>query len=381
MKRHCSVRLALGLVAIAASACGPLPSGPPRTPWRPFTIGNGFVEGNAPAIAGTTSGDGTIFAFTSSASNLVPGDTNNAADLFVRDAATETTTRIVSGVSSRPSISADGRFVSIEGNALVYDRQTSTLLDLGVTAVGTEGTAWVSQSGTEAVFGVGGSIFGPSGMSCWIRSLDLAPATKCNPDPSVSTGFLSASSDLDRIVVQITPAIGTPSVALIDRSAGSITTITGATAAFGQVPISPNGRYVAWAAPLSASPPFPTTIMVFDTQTGIISEFEPANVPDGLIVPQAISDDGHSVLALAQATNLVNGDTNGTTDVFRLDVAAGTATRVSLTQSGSQLASQSFTVANPSATDSTFTHVALCTADPLSTVDTNGHLDCTLVPF
>lgn len=382
MRRSRTLGAALGLaVALIGTACGPGPSGPSTTPWRPFTVGNGLVEGNAPAIAGATSGDGTVFAFTSNASNLVPGDTNNLADLFVRDEVAGTTTRIVTGVSGGTAISADGRFVSIDGDAKVYDRQTSTLIDLGVTAVGTEGEPWVSSSGTEAVFGLGGSIIGPSGMTCWIRPLNLGPAAKCNPDPSVNTGFLSASADLDRIVVQIAPLAGLPYVALIDRSAGTLTPVTGATASFGRVPISPNGRYVAWPAQLSTSAPFPTTIMVFDAQTGLVSTFTPATAPDGMTLPQAISDDGHSVLALSQATNLVAGDTNAVPDVFRIDVSANTAVRVSLTQAGVQLLSQSYTMGHPSATDSTFTHVALCATDPLSALDTNGQPDCTLVSF
>ncbi|TAH16985.1 MAG: calcium-binding protein, partial [Oscillatoriales cyanobacterium] len=64
-------------------------------------------------------------AFRSSASNLVPGDTNNTDDIFVRDLSTNTTTRVVvysagnqqNGYSNTPSISADGRFVTFDSDA------------------------------------------------------------------------------------------------------------------------------------------------------------------------------------------------------------------------------------------------------------------------
>ncbi len=80
-------------------------------------IGNSFL----PSI----SGDGRFVAFTSNAPNLVPGDTNNGEDIFVRDLSTNTTTRVsvdsagnqAIGNSGRPSISADGRFVAFASDA------------------------------------------------------------------------------------------------------------------------------------------------------------------------------------------------------------------------------------------------------------------------
>jgi Tol biopolymer transport system component len=77
--------------------------------------GNG-VSGGTPPI----SADGRYVAFASYASNLVNGDTNDQADIFVRDTQTGTTSRLSvdsSGVqgnsySSSPSISADGRCVA-----------------------------------------------------------------------------------------------------------------------------------------------------------------------------------------------------------------------------------------------------------------------------
>jgi Tol biopolymer transport system component len=68
------------------------------------------------------SADGRFVAFTSIASNLVPGDTNGQFDTFVRDRATGTTTareRLLDRAevhdgTYRPSISADGRYVAFE---------------------------------------------------------------------------------------------------------------------------------------------------------------------------------------------------------------------------------------------------------------------------
>ncbi|MET0853608.1 MAG: hypothetical protein ABWY30_03185, partial [Microterricola sp.] len=68
---------------------------------------------------------GRFVAYSSDASNLVPGDTNGAADVFVVDRQTNITTRVsvasdgteASGSSSSASISADGRFVTYWSDA------------------------------------------------------------------------------------------------------------------------------------------------------------------------------------------------------------------------------------------------------------------------
>jgi Tol biopolymer transport system component len=75
------------------------------------------------------SADGRFVAFASAASNLVPGDTNGAEDLFVRDRLLGVTTRVSvgssggegNGASFDPEISADGRFVAFTSEASNLD--------------------------------------------------------------------------------------------------------------------------------------------------------------------------------------------------------------------------------------------------------------------
>ena len=101
-------------------------------------------------------------AFQSGASNLVPGDTNGAGDIFVYDRQTPHTIERVSvasdgtqgnGSSLGPSLSADGRYVTFYSNAsnlvpgdtngasdvFVYDRQTGMIERVSVAADGTQG--------------------------------------------------------------------------------------------------------------------------------------------------------------------------------------------------------------------------------------------------
>jgi len=111
------------------------------------SIASDGAQGNAGTSSDLSiSSDGRIVVFTSSASNLVSGDTNGQKDVFVRDRQTATTTRVSvnsSGVeadhgASDCSLSADGRYVSFSSfsenlisqaplnfeHVFVHDRQT-----------------------------------------------------------------------------------------------------------------------------------------------------------------------------------------------------------------------------------------------------------------
>jgi Tol biopolymer transport system component len=77
------------------------------------------------------SADGRYVAFTSTATNLVTGDINGVADIFVRDLVANTTTlasratgaggTVSDSVSGQPSISADGQFVAFVSDSHLLD--------------------------------------------------------------------------------------------------------------------------------------------------------------------------------------------------------------------------------------------------------------------
>jgi archaellum component FlaF (FlaF/FlaG flagellin family) len=84
------------------------------------SVASDGTEGNSDSGGGTISADGRYVAFESAASNLVPGDTNEVADIFLHDRLTGQTTRVSvasDGTQGNdhswwPSISADGRYVA-----------------------------------------------------------------------------------------------------------------------------------------------------------------------------------------------------------------------------------------------------------------------------
>ena len=138
------------------------------------------------------SGDGRYVAFHSAATNLVPGDTNNSTDAFVRDVVAETTTRVsVSSAGEQADspqieqgggveISDDGRYVVFASYApnlvsdpipmcpwagdeipcqqvYVHDRHTGSTTLVSVSPEGSPGdghsnAAWISDDGRYVSF-------------------------------------------------------------------------------------------------------------------------------------------------------------------------------------------------------------------------------------
>jgi Tol biopolymer transport system component len=108
---------------------------------RRVSINSQGVEANGWSYRFALSGDGRMVAFTSVATNLTPDDHNGSADIFIHDRLTGQTELISSGThgvpangwSDWPDISSDGRFVTFSSAAsdLVYgdtNNQVDTFL-------------------------------------------------------------------------------------------------------------------------------------------------------------------------------------------------------------------------------------------------------------
>jgi len=89
------------------------------------SVGSGGVQGNGSSFFASISARGRFVAFFSDASNLVEGDTNGTADVFLHDRRTGKTKRVslssngaqANGGSGGPSISANGRFLAFPSAA------------------------------------------------------------------------------------------------------------------------------------------------------------------------------------------------------------------------------------------------------------------------
>src|SRR6478736_4210329 len=89
------------------------------------TVSTTGTTASTSTVQSDLSGLGRFVAFATTANNVVTGDTNNESDVFVRNTLSETTTRVsvstagtqANGVSDQPSISYDGRWVAFRSTA------------------------------------------------------------------------------------------------------------------------------------------------------------------------------------------------------------------------------------------------------------------------
>jgi Tol biopolymer transport system component len=111
------------------------------------SIAENGALGNSSSFDPSMNSTGSIVAFTSYATNLVPGDTNNYSDVFVRDIANGMTKRISvsfngaqgNANSGRPAISPNGTvvgFVSYLDNFMVPGMDTNNTLDTFIAVTG-----------------------------------------------------------------------------------------------------------------------------------------------------------------------------------------------------------------------------------------------------
>lgn len=174
---------------------------------------------NAPSI----SGDGMRVAFESEADNLVDGDTNRQADIFVADRAESTIQRVsvssdgveANGASRSPVLSENGRFVMFqssasnlvsddtdeEWNVFLHDLQSGTTTRLWSEEISGEyspgeGQYAISNDGRHAVIAYVGGLLLCETVSghCQLEELNLAGSTPNWPSISDEGRYVVFSS-------------------------------------------------------------------------------------------------------------------------------------------------------------------------------------------
>lgn len=319
--------LLLGLAAPAAAA----------TTRRLSVRSNGAQGSGGYADQPATAGRARWVAFASGFPNLVPGDTNGVGDIFVRDTVTGKTTRVsvssaeaqANDESSAPAISADGRFVAFSSTAtnlvpgdtngtvdvFLRDRKKGTTRRISVATGGTQGNGSsispaISADGGLIAFASWASDLVPNDTNGFADVFVHARVAKTTVRVSVRTGgpFLVQGNGDAR-----EPAIDAEGVAVAFAS-DATNLVTGDT----------NGATDIFAVTLRGG----TVRRVSITANG-----SQANGPSA--APSLASGGGVVVFA-SDATNMVPNDTNGAADVFVRSLIGETTRRVSLRANGGQ---------------------------------------------
>jgi Tol biopolymer transport system component len=278
------------------------------------------------------SNDGRYVAFRSRATNLVSGDTNGVADVFVHDRQTGTTQRVTVSGGDQPRISGSGRYVVYVApnfSVNVYDR------DLGTTESLTSGTPRasapdISDDGRYVVFQLVGGDTGPP-ATAELVDREANTSRKIPQDQIFAAGPV-LSGDGRVVVVQTVESTGFDMFAYrlvaYDVSTGATqevaVTAAGAPVSGGGwygTDVSTDGRFVVFTtndALTSADTNNGPDIYVRDMhaeKTFLVGADKFGHAP-GDEFTGAISADGRYVAFVSAAPDIVGKDTNKHDDVF-----------------------------------------------------------------
>ncbi|HOW34209.1 MAG TPA: Ser-Thr-rich GPI-anchored membrane family protein [Methanoregulaceae archaeon] len=359
------------------------------------SVSTNGTQGNGASTSLSISADGRYVAFSSSASNLVPNDTNGMSDVFVHDRLTGNTSRVsvnstgvqgdvAAGYGSalNPSISADGRYVSFDSGStnlvngdtngrtdvFVHDRLTGNTSRVSVNATGVQGDGdsaissisadgryvAFSSSATNLVAGDTNTVFDVFVHDRLTRNTSRVSVSTGGAEGNSGSGGPSISADGRYVAFASTASNLVLSdyntevdIFVRDRLKGTTTLVSqsssGTTGNRGSYSpsISADGRYIVFDSPaytlIDGHVGEYWDVFVRDQVLGtttLVSVNSSGIQGNNASSTHSLSPDGRYIAFGSDATNLVNGDTNWMNDIFIRDMQTGAITRVSVSTSG-----------------------------------------------
>ena len=358
------------IVVLGALAAAGAPSAHAQEMWK-VSVDSAGVGGDGPSGRSDLSRTGRYVAFDSRASNLVAGDTNGFSDVFWHDRKTGLTVRVsvdsqgvqANGESSHPSISADGRYVAFHSLAdNLVSSDINQAADVFVRDVLTGSTTRVSlgEFGNEAddhssnasISGDGSRVAFQSAatnlsfddlattIDIFVRDRVLNTTTLCSrgeagkpangnsSGPSLSAdgthvAFESYSDnitssdtngDLDVYVYDLVSRVSL-------NASRSMSGPPGNRASYG-AQLSADAGFVAFTSGATDLVPADTNstndIFRFDLQTGAMVRVSvgPWGEGNGSSGGCSIADDGRSIAFFSNSSNLTPQDPNQVRDIF-----------------------------------------------------------------
>ena len=335
------------------------------------SVSSDGAEANGASYEPTLSDDGRFVAFYSHASNLVAGDTNVSPDIFVHNRETGVTSLVSvnsDGIQGNrpsfyPALSVDGRFVAFSSQStnlvaedtngiddvFIHDRQTGVTSIISVNSWGTQGNhssfdPTLSADGRYVAFCSLASNFAADANSTYdifvhnrqtgvtsrvSVSSDGTPGNFGSEDPVISADgrYIAFSSRASNFIAGDNN--NTYDIFVRDLQTG-ITSIVSSNSdgvmgngTSGYPALSGDGRFVAFSSSASnliaEDKNSSNDVFVHDRQTGITSIVSVSS--DGIegndySRDTAMSADGRRVAFESWASNLVEGDSNGLSDIF-----------------------------------------------------------------
>jgi Tol biopolymer transport system component len=278
------------------------------------SVGDG-TEANGASFFPSLSADCQLVAFQSTASNLVPDDTNGVSDIFVYNRATGLTTRVSvaadgtegNGFSVTPAMSADGRCVAFATKATnLWPDDTNNARDILVACDGV--ITCLASVDSNGVQGDGDSFLPAISADGRIVAFKSAAA---NLVPDDTNGVVDVfvhdceTGETSRV------SVGT------DGAQGNGLSFPPG--------MSGDGRFVAFGSAATSIVRGVrverSQVYVHDRQNGTTTLLtaSPSGQPGNGSVPDlapGVSIDGRAVAFASAADNLVPGDINGFADVF-----------------------------------------------------------------
>ena len=300
------------------------------------------VEGNDDSFWCAISGDGRFVGFTSRASNLIGADRNDATDVFLYNRATETPEFVsIKSTGAQANRSSEAPSLSFTGRYVAFTTSASNLAIKG------------DHNGTADVF-VYDRNEGRTNRAS-IRS-NLKEANGSSYDPSISSNgrFVAFTSTASNLAIK-GDNNGDADVFVHDRTTLKTNRVSissklkeGNSASYSPS-LSRDGRLVAFVSYANNLVPRDTNrqpdVFVYNRATRKtirISIASDGTQADGESAAPAFSMDGGFVTFQSSASNLVEDDSNGATDVFVHDLSTGETTRASRGMAGAEPNDSSF---------------------------------------
>jgi Tol biopolymer transport system component len=324
------------LLAGVVVLVSPLASvGAPLATTERVSIGASGKQGNQ--MSGRFAGpaidaDGSVVAFDSDATTLVAQDTNGRTDVFVHDRTANTTERVSvdsngvqgDGTSTRPAVNATGSLVAFDSSATnLVPGDTNQQLDVFVHNRANHRTFRVSVA-SDGAQGTGSSN-SPSIGGRFVSFISSSPNLVPGDTNGVEDVFVRdlVAGTTERVSVSSTGEQGNSSSTSASISANG-RYVAFSSFANNLVPDDTNDAFDVFLHDRVTGLTERVSVSADEVQG------------DAMSVSPSVSRSGRFVAFYSDATNLVPDDTNGRTDIFVRDRVAGSTERDSVSSDEAQ---------------------------------------------